>query len=364
MSPTGDLLVTSIFLWGSVSLSLLKSLHVLHWHGTSPGAAHPGAGHQPSWLSIIDAIEEKTFCSHQSLAWCKSFAEKNPFAKFQINRIRGWFALSPGDSYSLLKARRDPIVIPMRSNTFDRPRDWWGNIITTDFIFLRNSSGGMSALGDPLEGFIKEAKAAGAKLGIMTFSSMPVLRETMLRCAVKMVRDCKFNLRLIYVGKRQEGRVSERLTSEAAALESQQRFLDVERADFGVLFRHMDLFIVHGGLGTTVEALRMKKPTCVTGPLLMDQRFWGAVCHQRGVGMPAHHIDNFEHECLKFVNGALDPEDPEGWQANARGQDWGDVADDGVQANVDCFAQLLTRAELRDKGIESIPVLEMGTVYL
>ena len=41
MSPTGDLLVTSIFCWGSVFTSLLWSLHVLRWHGTEPVAAHP-----------------------------------------------------------------------------------------------------------------------------------------------------------------------------------------------------------------------------------------------------------------------------------------------------------------------------------
>ena len=47
------------------------------------------------------------------------------------------------------------------------------------------------------------------------------------------------------------------------------KFLALERADFGVLFRQMDAFIVHGGLGTTVEALRMRKPVAVTGVLLM-----------------------------------------------------------------------------------------------
>ena len=41
MSPTGDLLVTFIFVWGGVSSSLLRSPRVLHWHGTLPGAAHP-----------------------------------------------------------------------------------------------------------------------------------------------------------------------------------------------------------------------------------------------------------------------------------------------------------------------------------
>ena len=44
MSPTGDLLVTPIFLWGDAALSLLRLSHVLHWHGTKPGAAHPSLG--------------------------------------------------------------------------------------------------------------------------------------------------------------------------------------------------------------------------------------------------------------------------------------------------------------------------------
>ena len=51
-----------------------------------------------------------------------------------------------------------------------------------------------------------------------------------------------------------------------------------------MLRRQMDAFVVHGGLGTTVEALRMRKPTAVTGILLMDQRFWGLVCHEKGCG--------------------------------------------------------------------------------
>ena len=41
MFPTGDLLVTCIFGWGSDLLSLLGDLHMLHWHGTLSGAAYP-----------------------------------------------------------------------------------------------------------------------------------------------------------------------------------------------------------------------------------------------------------------------------------------------------------------------------------
>ena len=56
----------------------------------------------------------------------------------------------------------------------------------------------------------------------------------------------------------------------------------------------MDAFVVHGGLGTTVEALRMRKPTVVTGILLMDQRFWGLVCHEQGIGPKPVHIGSFK----------------------------------------------------------------------
>ena len=45
MSPTGDLLVTSIFLRGGPASSLLRRSHMLHWHGTSPGAAYPSGKH-------------------------------------------------------------------------------------------------------------------------------------------------------------------------------------------------------------------------------------------------------------------------------------------------------------------------------
>ena len=75
---------------------------------------------------------------------------------------------------------------------------------------------------------------------------------------------------------------------------------------YHVLLGQMDAFVVHGGLGTTVEALRMKKPTVVTGLLLMDQRFWGGVVADKGIGPKPTHIDVFNKgACVKFVDGTL-----------------------------------------------------------
>mmetsp|Transcript_22908 Transcript_22908/g.47522 ORF Transcript_22908/g.47522 Transcript_22908/m.47522 type:complete len:442 (+) Transcript_22908:35-1360(+) len=295
-------------------------------------------------ISLMDSLEESMFTSQDALAFWKAFAEKNPFSGYNVNAMRRWFGLDPADTWTVMKERNQPIVIPMRPGTFQRPEDWWDGICCTNFIFLRKGSGGGGSLPQPLEDFIQGARDASAKLGIMTFSSMPVHRQAMLQCATKMVKDCPFNLRLIYVGKRYEDTIPADLAAETEALEKEGRLLETEKADFGVLFQRMDIFIVHGGLGTTVEALRLKKPTTVTGPLLLDQRFWGNVCHDKGVGPPATHIDNFSEECLKFVNGALDPKDPEGWQGKAKESDWGDAADDGVKSNVDCFAELLSCA--------------------
>merc|ERR1712183_640832 len=137
-------------------------------------------------------------------------------------------------------------------------------------------------------------------------------------------------------------KIPEKLEGQVNDLKNSCKLLEVGRADFGVLFQFMDVFIVHGGLGTTVEALRMKKPTTVTGPLLMDQRFWGDVCYKKGVGMPATHVDNFDKICVEFVNNALDPDDPKGLQKNARDSDWGDCSEDGVAANANYFMNLIT----------------------
>merc|ERR1712232_777064 len=96
-------------------------------------------------------------------------------------------------------------------------------------------------------------------------------------------------------------------------LKSDRRLLEVQRADFGVLFKMVDCFIIHGGLGTTVEALRTGKPLVTSGPLLLDQRFWGSVCFRKGIGPEPVHIDDFEKVCVDFCNGALDPNDPHEW---------------------------------------------------
>merc|ERR1719210_2604014 len=100
---------------------------------------------------------------------------------------------------------------------------------------------------------------------------MPVSRRTVATILTRMVNGCSTPLCMLYVGKRQPDALPADLAAQLDQLVRQGRVLEVERVDFGILFSQIDIFVVQGGLGTTVEALRMKKPMTVSGPLLFDQ---------------------------------------------------------------------------------------------
>ena len=68
-------------------------------------------------------------------------------------------------------------------------------------------------------------------------SRRQVPRTKMLLCATKMVSECKVPVSLIYVGKKQPDPPPADLAKRAAACTDDGRLLEVERADFGVLFR-------------------------------------------------------------------------------------------------------------------------------
>ena len=50
---------------------------------------------------------------------------------------------------------------------------------------------------------------------------------------------------------------------------------------------------------------QVHKPIAVSGVLLMDQRFWGQVCADKGVGPPPVHIEEFASTCEDFVDKAF-----------------------------------------------------------
>lgn len=302
----------------------------------------------PDGKSLLDTVEEMAFTSHGSLKVLKDLAEKNPFASMNLNHLRKLFDLKPvANTWQALNEAKVPIIIPMPEGTFQRPQDWSENIVQTEFIFLRKKASAASAgarqdLGETVGCFIDDARRDDAPLCLITFSSMPVPRRTLLRIVLKLIKESKFHVRVMYVGRIEQGPID--LEGEAQKCKDAGTFCEAKAVDFGILFPLMDCFIVHGGLGTTVEALRTGKPTCVTGPLLMDQRFWGHVCYEKSIGPKPVFIAEFEKSCVDFVDGALDPSDPEKWRAEAEANvtknSWGKVEDDGILANVHCIKEL------------------------
>ena len=83
----------------------------------------------------------------------------------------------------------------------------------------------------------------------------------------------------------------------------------------------------------------MRKPVAVTGILLMDQRFWGKVCFDKGVGPEPKHIDEFRNEAVDWADRALDPDSD--YNRAAAALDFGDEEEDGVAANARMFATIV-----------------------
>lgn len=189
-------------------------------------------------LSFIEKAEELA-CTHTTLNNVKAFVEHNPFAKWNIDNIRGWFNLPPADTWSVIRRNQVPIIIPMKEGTFKLPSDWRAGgspgqletsdvvkVLMTDFILLRKAKQG-SSLGVLLQGFIEDAKRARhAKLCLMTVSSMPIQRELLVECVEKML-EANANLRLIYVGKK-----------EIPAMPASSRVIEVEQ-DLLLSFQRM-----------------------------------------------------------------------------------------------------------------------------
>ena len=92
------------------------------------------------------------------------------------------------------------------------------------------------------------------------------------------------------MGNRPKESVSSSLEDRAARHKAKGLLLEGTVAPFGELLPLMDVNIIHGGLGTTAEAMRAGKPVIVTGILLMDQRFWAHQVAELGVSPGSCHI--------------------------------------------------------------------------
>eukprot|EP00668_Euglena_longa_P006946 GGOE01008296.1.p1 GENE.GGOE01008296.1~~GGOE01008296.1.p1 ORF type:complete len:640 (-),score=129.34 GGOE01008296.1:603-2477(-) len=275
-------------------------------------------------LLAIEPMKESRFITvcystHEALAFRKKIQDYSP-AHGDLNRLRASYGLPPlkGTSFELLQTYNMPLIVPINEFCFGRhPHDWSPNTVFTDFIFLRRprlevapkpllASPSTASLGTELASFIEEAKKAHAPVVLMAFSSMPVPRHDILEMAIKVIRQCPQKPRAIaLVGQDIKAPLKHALAEEAAKLKEQNLLLEAAGAPFELVFPHMSCVIVHGGLGTTAEALRAGVPTIVTGVLLMDQRFWGKRVAELHVGPEPVFIDDFNSVCVQHVTRAL-----------------------------------------------------------
>ena len=272
--------------------------------------------------------------------------------KSALRRRRGLQAYKSYETstWQELKDKNVPLIIPINETMFGgKPDDWSENSILTDCIFLRGNV--VPPVADDAMSFITNAKSADGKIVVLAFSSMPVSKTDICAIALKLIDECKSKA---YVFALVGGQINDPFPNpniqkavEAACAEG-KLFL-ASGAPFGRLFPLIDAVVLHGGLGTTSEAIMAKLPTIVTGVLLLDQRFWGSRCKKMGVGPFGVHIDDFPDVCVENIDKALASNSI--WKQNASkiGSLLLDEAGDdssGVKKNVECVVKMSELAKL------------------
>lgn len=298
-------------------------------------------------LGVFDQIEE-SITTHSFEASMKRFWENNPFTG-QLNTLRKQRGLNEfGSHYNTWLTIVDqdiPIIAPINAHCFGgKPPEWHAHAELTDFIFLRGA--GVPKIAPDLQKFLDDSKATGHPTVVMAFSSMPVERLDIAKIVIRMCDECEKKPNVIaLVGPRKQEDLPPKYESRVKELKAQGRMFEAAGASFGMLFELVDCVIMHGGLGTTAEALRAGKPTMVTGVLLMDQRFWGDRVHKLGVGPPPCHVTDFEKVCVENVNACLKDGSKYAKAAKELVPLIQCQSEDGVKENVEAFERLVLYAE-------------------
>jgi len=283
--------------------------------------------------------------------------------------------LLSGSSWQEIRRSNVPIVVPINEMLFGgRPDDWPTNTRLVDSIFLRSEA---SSLCPAISSFVDQVRTAGRKVIALGFSSMPVSREGLLKISLRLIRSCEKEVCILALGSAKSAaapsprRSSSRenaddLETQAAEAVAAGRLLLVPGgAPYEHLFPLMDAVVVHGGLGSTCEAMLAKVPCIVTGVLLMDQRFWGSRCHALKVGPYPVHISEFPKRCVDFVNFALKDNSPWAINAQALGDKLRQMAvgdETGVLRNVQAVVELAEKAKpfvFTDSEVGSLSALRM-----
>eukprot|EP00746_Dinoflagellata_sp_MGD_P161245 gnl/MRDRNA2_/MRDRNA2_88316_c0_seq1.p1 gnl/MRDRNA2_/MRDRNA2_88316_c0~~gnl/MRDRNA2_/MRDRNA2_88316_c0_seq1.p1 ORF type:complete len:655 (+),score=125.06 gnl/MRDRNA2_/MRDRNA2_88316_c0_seq1:121-2085(+) len=242
--------------------------------------------------------------------------------------------------WAVIADQKLPVVCPMPEVAFGgRPSDWVDSMTFSEFIFLRTSA---EKLSPEICTFLQQAKERQRPIVPVTFSSMPINLSQILEICCKVAEGCKRKPCMIAtIGNkdRSQEKVPLALEKRAQALCKDGALLQVAGAPFGELFPLCDCAVVHGGLGSTAEALRAGIPVIVTGVLLMDQRFWGCRMHDLGVGPKPCFVSDFHKTCVDVIDSALERDGAWAQKAKELQAEWIKGSASGVDENVAAFAK-------------------------
>mmetsp|Transcript_30357 Transcript_30357/g.64028 ORF Transcript_30357/g.64028 Transcript_30357/m.64028 type:complete len:617 (-) Transcript_30357:134-1984(-) len=285
-------------------------------------------------------------------------------AKFLMDNAGGGIGTGTTDTKSAMRTRRGlqpyksyetstwqelrdknlPLIVPINATMFGgKPDDWSENTVLTDCIFLRGDA--IPPVADDAVSFVTNAKSKGGKIVVLAFSSMPVSKTDICAIALKLIRECESKTYVFALvgGQMNDPFPDPRVEISVTKAVAGGRLFLAPGAPFGRLFPLVDAVVLHGGLGTTSEALQAKLPTIVTGVMLLDQRFWGSRCKKMGVGPFGVHVDDFPDVCVENVDRALAENSI--WKENASRigslllEEAGDDPS-GVKRNVDCVVEM------------------------
>jgi len=177
---------------------------------------------------------------------------------------------------------------------------------------------------------------------------MPVPRDKILEIGIQLATETESKPCVIaLVGRRPPGEppLPPEIEEMTAKLKKEGSLLEAAGAPFGLLFPELDAIIVHGGLGTTAEAMRAGVPVMITGVLLMDQRFWGLRVHQMEIGPEPVHIKAFSKLCVGYMDKALAKDST--WAAKAKllPKEIEGRTEDGVFDNIEAVEGILDKWE-------------------
>jgi len=298
-------------------------------------------------ISYFDRLE-RSAANHDFLQSFKRWMEDDPiWAPLSTMRERRGlrpFKGKKSETFNILLKQNAPVVVPINEIAFGgRPSDWPSSIVLTDFIFLQGEV--VPKLSPKIIDFIDVAHAAGDPVVAMTFSSMPVSRGDIIQSALRIVNECESHPRVIALsGSKVKDKLSAAISKELQAAVDAGKILELEGAPFGLLFERLDALCVHGGLGTTAEAMRAGIPTTVVGVLLMDQRFWGMQCEKLGIGAPMVHIASWKKKCVGVVDAMLKPDSSYKAEAKELAKKIQPKSADGVPENVQAIVKALETA--------------------